>query len=190
MKYKFRLLAFPSTVLKCLLHKKLRYTYNSLHTWKSSLWLALGSYYERNCTLQSLQQTPNRSAHANIGNCSIFVTFLLYRLIIAYCGVILERSNVRFSPPTSTSNKNAEVLTVVSVPKSSRPKEWILKRWVSRRYEFHFRARHLTQHRHARRARVIFCELKALGCNSYDKVNPTSLFSYDVQRQKNTIVLP
>jgi len=39
-----------------------------------------------------------------------------------------------------------------------------------------------------------FCELKAPGCsrtqcspfNSYDKVNPTILFGYDVQRKEKT----
>lgn len=49
-----------------------------------------------------------------------------------------------------------------------------------------------TKHRHIRGAIVIFWELKAPQCcntlgtllNSYDTVNPTDLFDYNVQQKK------
>jgi len=47
-----------------------------------------------------------------------------------------------------------------------------------------------TKLRQARHRRVIFCELKALGgsstqwsLESYNKVDPTSLFAYDIEQK-------
>ena len=54
------------------------------------------------------------------------------------------------------------------------------------------------KHKHTKGTRVIFCELKAPGgsntqwtLSSFDKVNPTSLFGYNVERkEKNKSVSP